>query len=517
MTMIARDNTGHGRVLASRAALPLRTALTVALLATTALGGYAVGNAGLAADPAPQAPAAIQPSVTARMPDFADLVAQVKPAVLSITTKLRATPAAEQGGTLPFPFGIPGMPGMQGVMPRSQPMEARGSGFLIDADGTVVTNNHVVKGATSIHVTLDDGTVLPARVIGTDPGTDLAVLKINAGHKLPFIQLGDSAQVRPGQWVVAMGNPYGLGGTVTAGIVSARGRDIGEGPYDQFIQIDAPINRGNSGGPLFTQDGKVIGINTAILSPSGGSIGIGFAIPSNTVKQVVDQLQHGGHVTRGFLGVEAQPVNSDMAAALHLPQQADKSDGVGALVAAVEPESPAAHAGLEPGDVITEVGGKPVANARDLALKVADLKPGAQVELSVVRDGTSRTMNATIATKQDGQTADSNSDGGGQARIGLALQSLTPDLRDQLEVPEQTRGAVVTQVEPGSPAQQAGLRPGDVVVGVGTHSVSSAEEAVSAIHSAAAAHHAVALRIMRNGHAAFVAVDMSKNSNSDQG
>ena len=259
----------------------------------------------------------IQPNTPdTRMPDFVQLVRSVKPAVVSITTRLRPDAAAsdddDQGGRgpgqggLPFPFG---------PMPQQhhQMVEAKGSGFIISASGTVVTNNHVVRGAQSVSVTLDDGTTLPAKVVGTDPRTDLAVLKLEAKRPLPFIALGNSSDVEPGMWVLAVGNPFGLGGTVTAGIVSARGRDIGEGPYDSFLQIDAPINRGNSGGPLFTQDGKVVGVNTAILSPSGGSIGIGFAIPSNTVKDVVAQIEKNGHVTRGYLGVEAQAVSPGIA------------------------------------------------------------------------------------------------------------------------------------------------------------------------------------------------------------
>ena len=303
-----------------------RATLAAVLLAGTALGGFAIGHA------APTPAVGSQPSSSAAestgapvnppgatvaphtLPDFTQLVSQVKPAVVSITTKL--TDAAseadsqdmqgQQGGPqLPFPFNqmIPQQPQMHAV-------EARGSGFIVNANGTIVTNNHVVKGAKSVSVTLDDGTQLPAHIVGRDPRTDIAVLKIDAGHPLPYIQLGNSADVKPGQWVVAMGNPFGLGGTVTAGIVSAISRDIGDGPYDQFIQIDAPINQGNSGGPLFTQDGKVIGMNTAILSPSGGSIGIGFAIPSDMIHTVVAQLEQSGHVTRGYIGVEAQELKA---------------------------------------------------------------------------------------------------------------------------------------------------------------------------------------------------------------
>lgn len=258
-----------------------------------------------------------------RIPDFVSLVKQVKPAVVSITSMIRADAVEGDNGGMggmpfPFPFPFQMMP-----QPSHQTIEARGSGFLISADGYVVTNNHVVKGATKVTVTLDDGTTLPAKVVGRDGKTDLALLKVTTSEKLPFIELGESDDVQPGEWVIAVGNPYGLGGTVTAGIVSARGRDINEGPYDNFIQVDAPINRGNSGGPLFTQDGKVVGVNTAILSPSGGgSIGIGFAIPSDTVRNVVEQLRKTGHVVRGYLGVNAQVISPVMARALGLPAPA---------------------------------------------------------------------------------------------------------------------------------------------------------------------------------------------------
>ena len=260
-----------------------RFALAAALLAGTALGGFGVatGYAQGTAAPATQQtqPTTIQPSGTAQpIPDFANLVAEVRPAVVSITVK-------QEGSN----------------------REARGSGFIVNSDGTIVTNNHVASAGNEFTIKFDDGTEMPAKLVGRDPRTDLAVLKVSADHPLPALKLGDSDNVRPGQWVLAVGNPFGLGGTVTAGIVSALGRDIGAGPYDQFLQIDAAINQGNSGGPLFTQDGKVIGVNTAILSPSGGSIGIGFAIPSSLVKNVVNQLVADGHVTRGYMGVESQP------------------------------------------------------------------------------------------------------------------------------------------------------------------------------------------------------------------
>jgi serine protease Do len=384
-------------------------------------------------------------------------------------------------------------------------MEARGSGFIVDASGTIVTNNHVVKGAKTVSVTLDDGTVLPAKVLGRDSRTDIAVLKVEAKKQLPYIQLGNSANVKSGEWVVAMGNPFGLGGTVTAGIVSASGRDIGSGPYDQFIQIDAPINQGNSGGPLFTQDGKVIGMNTAILSPSGGSIGIGFAIPSDMIRTVVAQLEKSGKVTRGYIGVEAQQVSDTMAKALHL------GSGSGALIAGVQRDAPAAQSGLEPGDVITAVNGTTVKNPRDLAVNIASVQPGDEAKLQVLHEGDSKTVTVKVGQLPNEQTANNETTQPSRERIGLALAPLSPDLRGQLDVPDGTKGAVVRNVEPGSPAEQAGLQPGDVIVGVGGKQVTSPGEAATAIRGAAK-DHAVALRIIRDGQARFVGVNLDQSS-----
>ena len=399
------------------------------------------------------------------------------------------------------------MPGNQGGV-RS--MEARGSGFIIDTGGTIVTNNHVVKGAQSVSVTLDDGTQLPAKIVGRDPRSDLAVLKVNAGHSLPFISLGDSNDVRPGQWVVAMGNPFGLGGSVTAGIVSARGRDIGNGPYDSFIQVDAPINQGNSGGPLFTQDGKVIGVNTAIISPSGGSVGIGFAIPSDTVRSIVAELERTGHVTRGYLGVKAQEIGPQMSSALHL------SSAGGALVANVEANSPAARAGLQPGDVIRAVNGVTVSNPRDLAVDVAAVHPGSTAKLDIIHDGDGKTVSVPVATLP-GSEPDASIVNPQRQGIGLALEPLTSELRSQLNLPSYAQGVVVAQVQPGSPAEQAGLQPGDLLMGVGDQAISAPEEAATAIHAATADGKAAALRVMRDGEVAFVAVTPKNAARSDQG
>lgn len=480
-----------------------RAAFLALLLASTALGGLALGAPGhAAATPVATAGAPIVPAVReARIPDFADLVAQVKPAVVSITTKMQAD--AETSDE-PVPFMMP--------MPQERQhrvIEARGSGFIVDASGIVVTNNHVVKGAKSVTVTLDDGTELAAKIIGRDARTDLAVLKLEAGdRKFPFIELGDSASVRPGEWVVAMGNPFGLGGTVTAGIVSAKGRDIGAGPYDQFIQIDAPINQGNSGGPLFTQDGKVVGVNSAILSPSGGSIGIGFAIPANVVKSVVAELEKSGHVTRGYAGLEMQSIDPEMAKALHL------TGPDGALVAGVAPDGPSAKAGITPGDVIREVDGRAVKNPRELAMQVSSVKPGENVTFAVLRDGKPLTIVLTVAEMPREHQQAAADEQGGHGKVGLALAPISPELRDRLDLPKSTKGAVVSGVQPGSPAEQAGIRPGDVIVGVGSQQVASPEDAVRAIRSAGKEHN-LALRILRDGHPAFVAVNLTPGA--DQG
>ncbi len=493
-----------------------RAALAATLLAGTSLGGFAVGHTAWADSVAPVNPpgAQLQPHA---LPDFTGLVTQVKPAVVSITTKFRATPAAleDEGGgqqrgnqmpQLPFPFNQ--------MVPNSQQqqehaVEARGSGFIISADGTIVTNNHVVKDARSVSVTLDDGTVLPAKVIGKDPRTDIAILKVVSAKPLPYIQLGNSRDVKPGEWVVAMGNPFGLGGTVTAGIVSAISRDIGAGPYDQFIQVDAPINQGNSGGPLFTQDGKVIGMNTAILSPNGGgSVGIGFAIPSDMIRTVSAQLEKSGHVTRGFVGVEAQQITGATATALHL------SEGSGALLAGVQPGSPAAASGLQAGDVIEAVNGTKIANPKELAMNVASIQPGEEAHLSVLHDGQTKDVTIKVGQLPNEQAASNdNPTKPHHAELGLALAPLSPDVRDQFDVPEGTRGAIVERVQPGSPAESAGLQPGDVIVGVGTHAVTSPSEAAQQMRSAmGGSDRALALRVIRNGQPVFVGVNLDASN-----
>ncbi|MDG6094982.1 Do family serine endopeptidase [Acetobacter sp. AN02] len=458
-------------------------------------------------------PAAIQPHApTQTIPDFVNLVKQVKPAVVSITSIIRADTAeneeGEQGGGMPmspFPFPFPFQ-----MMPQhqKQTVEARGSGFIISADGYLVTNNHVVKGATKVTATLDDGSTFPAKVIGRDPKTDLALLKLTSPRPFPYIDLGESDNVQPGEWVVAVGNPYGLGGTVTAGIISALGRDIGDGPYNSFFQVDAPINRGNSGGPLFTQDGKVIGVNTAIYSPSGGSIGIGFAIPSDTVKDVVDQLRKTGHVVRGYLGVEAQQISPTMASALGIKPSSPGAPPKGALVANVSSGSPAEKGGLKSGDVILSLNGHSVDNPHSLAIRVAAIAPGSQATLAIMRNGASQTITVHIVSQSSAGTTGSASVGQHGEKLGVALAPLSAQIRQELGIGRDVHGVVIHDIAPGSPAEQAGLHAGDIIQAVGNQAVDTPQATITAVQASLKARQAVLLRILRDGQALFVGVSL---------
>jgi serine protease Do len=485
----------------------VRGGLMAVLFAGTALGGFA------ALDARASAPLNAKPSVSAAgtqhtVPDFADLADRVKPAVVSITTKVAVRNASE----MRMPFNIPGMP--RGERGKGGMAEGRGSGFIVDADGIIVTNNHVVRDADTVTVTLDSGRELPAKVLGRDARTDIAVLKVEAGEKLPWIELGQSADVRPGQWVVAVGNPFGLGGTVTAGIVSARGRDIGSGPYDDYIQVDAPINQGNSGGPLFSQDGRAIGVNTAIVSPTGGNVGIGFAIPSDMVRTVVAELRANGTVARGYLGVEMQRLTAEIATGLGIAD----AKAQGALVANVVPDSPAAKAGLQAGDVVQSVDGRKVTSPRDLAVAVAAVKPGETAKLEIVRGGDAKTLSVKLGTLPTEKLADRGEEAEepGKPMVGLALAPITPELRESMKLPKDAAGVVVTEVRPDSPAQRAGLNKGDVILGVGGKTVATPEEAVTAIREAAGRKGTMALRVMRDGRTGFVAVDMAEAGKAGQ-
>jgi serine protease Do len=378
-----------------RAAALLGAAVIIAPLSVAA---FATNNVAAAAAPAPAL--ATAPGSAG---SFAPVVSADKPAVVTITTVIKAEnagsdAAAPSGGGSPFDEqfrqffreqGIP-MPDQAPQQQQSQRAEALGSGFVVSADGYIVTNNHVIDKAQRITVTLDDGSQVPAKLIGADPKNDLAVIKIKPAAPLATVSWGDSDTLRVGDQVLAIGNPFGIGTTVTSGIVSARGRDLHSGPYDDFIQIDAPINHGNSGGPLVDAKGQVVGINTAIYSPNGGSVGVGFAIPSDQAQKVVAKLMKDGSIEHGFIGVQIQPVTADIADAIGLgkPQ--------GALVADVNGGTPAAKAGLKAGDVITALGGSPVKSPRDLSRMVADLSPGTAQNLSIWRTGKSKNVSITI-------------------------------------------------------------------------------------------------------------------------
>jgi serine protease Do len=388
-------------------------------------------------------------------PNWVEIARQVKPAVVHVSTK-----RVEGGPQMRSPFapGDPFEPFFKpfGEQPRRS-VRSMGSGFIINAHGHIITNNHVVEGASEITVKLSDGREWSAKVVGRDPKTDLALLKVEATD-LPTVALGDSSELRVGEPVMAIGNPFGLEQTVTTGIVSATGRVIGQGPYDDFVQTDASINPGNSGGPLINSRGQAIGINAAIFSQSGGSVGIGFAIPSNQAKTVVTQLAETGHVSRSWLGVSIQPVTPELAKGFNL------SEAKGALVASVTEDSPAMKAGLKPGDVIVEYDGRKVARSEELPRLVAETPAGREVAITVRRDGKPTTLQARVA-RLDEPEQRLASEAGDKGKLGLAVEPVTPEVARQLGLKE-PRGVVVKRVEDGSPAANAGIRPGDVILEV---------------------------------------------------
>ncbi|MEQ8701723.1 MAG: DegQ family serine endoprotease [Bauldia litoralis] len=469
---------------------------------------------------------ALAPTAASARPvpgSFADMAAKVTPAVVNISAERIRQTAQQQPRqgvpgdprAMPFPEGSPfreffrryyngprgDRPQMPGQRPQTRRAKALGSGFIVDPDGYVVTNNHVIRGASRIEVILHDGKKYDAKLIGTDSRTDLALLKITADRKFPSVKWGDSNKARVGDWILAVGNPFGLGGTVTAGIVSARGRNISNRTIVDFLQIDAPINRGNSGGPTFNMDGDVVGVNTAIYSPNGGSIGLGFAIPSNLAKQVIDELRTSGKISRGWLGVQIQPVTDDIAKAL-------KIEGPkGALVSAVVPESPAAKAGLQSGDVILRWDGKTVASVRDLVRKVSATKTGSTVDVELLRDGSQKTITVNVGANQDGaQRAGMRRSPNAPApaavgKLGLGLANLTPETRQRFNVGEDVaKGALVLSVRPDSPAAEKGLRPGDVITRVGNTEIASADQVAKAVDAATkAGREALLIRVVRDG------------------
>jgi serine protease Do len=446
---------------------------------------------------------------------FADMVDRVKPSVISVKVTMKekvvdADSKTDDGSDSPMERffrrfgGAEGMPQNPGREGRHGEMMGQGSGFFISSDGYAVTNNHVVEGADKVEVTTDAGTTYTAKVIGTDPRTDVALIKVEGGSDFPFVKLSEG-KARIGDWVLAVGNPFGLGGTVTAGIVSANGRDIGSGPYDDYIQIDAPVNKGNSGGPSFNMQGEVVGVNTAIYSPSGGSVGIAFSIPASTVKTVIAQLKDKGSVSRGWIGVQIQPVTQDIADSLSLKK------AEGALVAEPQKDGPAAKAGVEAGDVITAVNGQTIKDARELARVIGAIAPGATAKLDVLHQGKSKVVNLTLGQLLNKEAkADVESDGKGSTH-GTDVPRLGMTVAPAAKVDGAGKeGVVVTQVEPKSAAADRGLKKGDVVLEVAGKSVSSPGDVSSALDAARTDKKSSVLMRLRSGDAShYVAVPLA--------
>jgi serine protease Do len=448
---------------------------------------------------------------------FAELTQQVTPAVVNISTRQRVTVNNQANPFAGTPLeGLFGGPG-GGGQPTTRQAQSLGSGFLISADGYIVTNNHVIQPPETraeleeVTVTLTDGTEYEAEVVGRDPQSDLAVLKISRREPFPFVRFGNSSEARVGDWVVAIGQPFGLGGTVTAGIVSAVVRQTGQGgAYDRYIQTDASINRGNSGGPLFDMEGNVIGINNAIYSPSGGSVGIGFAIPSEDAAPIVQQLIRGEEIVRGYIGVRIQPMNDDLAAALGVPANR------GEFIQSVQPGEPAEQAGLQTGDVVLTVDGKEVTREQTLSYIVANIEPGRRINLEVLREGQRRTIPVTVGRRPSEeelqaqvfdpdaedpiQPRSPEGDGIVENSLGLQVIPLTPPIAAQLGVPSGTRGVVVAAVDPSSDAAQKGLARATVIIGANGRDVATPADLEAVVRAARAdGREAVLLRVIVRG------------------
>jgi serine protease Do len=516
-------------------------ALGFGLGATLALSPFVWAENPAGTNNPPQAGNAAAETMTSPMAlmqhqSFAPLVKKVSPAVVNISVTQSGSSDAtaeepEQGTSPDFPnspfdeflrrfFDQQNPNGQRHLFPQMPGGQAHrialGSGFIIDPSGYVVTNSHVVGDASKVEVTLQDDIKYPAKIIGRDPKTDIALLKIKADKPLPYVTFGDSSAAQVGDWVMAVGNPFGLGGTVTTGIISARGRDIHSGPFDDFLQIDAPINRGNSGGPTFNLDGQVIGINTAIYSPNGGSVGIGFAVPSNLAETVVAQLEQHGKVSRGWLGVQIQEVTPAIASSLGLQGEH------GALVAVITPDSPGAKAGLKQGDVIMTFNGNEVSRLRDLPRLVAETAPDTGVKMKVWRNGQSVELHATLGELPNNEQVAAATNGreqdgeqGEAARtdaLGMHLAPLNSQLRRELHTGKEVQGVVITQVDPGSAAAEVGLNEGDVVVAIDQQPVKTPQEAAAKLKEAASSPKKSALLLLnRHGVTQYVGVNLSTN------
>jgi len=481
------------------------------------------------ADSPPALAAALPPG--APVAGFADVAEKLLPQVVNISTTQKAETAVN-GELDDMLEGMPQLPpgspfeeffkefknqqrrGQQAD--PSQKVTSLGSGFIIDSSGYIVTNNHVIQDADEINVILQDNTTLKAELIGYDKKTDLAVLRVKPEKPLPAIQWGDSDKMRVGDWVLAIGNPYGLGGTVTAGILSARARDIQSGPYDDFLQTDAAINRGNSGGPMFNAQGEVIGVNTAIFSPSGGSVGIGFAIPSNMVKNVVEQLKANGHTRRGWLGVRIQGVSPEIAESLGLGKPR------GAMISSTNPDGPADKAGLKGGDIVLSFDGKEVSEMRRLPRIVAETDVGKTVPMTVWRDGKEITLKVKMGeleshekdeekTEKSADKTPATAQGNKETiePLGLTVGALTPENRKKYSIKPDVKGVLILEVKNGSKAVERGLQAGDVILEIAQQEVSSAAEVSKAAKAAKEKNKPLLMLVMREGDARFVALPLA--------
>lgn len=458
--------------------------------------------------------AAVAPPNGAPM-SFADLIERVRPAVVSISVRQRPDAAAGQA-----PEGLPpgfeeffrGRPGRPGPAPTSL-----GSGFFINESGVIVTNHHVIEGAEEITIATGDGRDLRADVVGSDEATDIAVLRVRGGGRFPYVTFDDASHVRVGDWVVAVGNPFGLDGTATAGIVSAMGRrDAGSSAYVDYMQIDAPINRGNSGGPTFDLRGNVIGVNSAIFSPTGGNVGIGFAIPANTANAIVQQILQSGRVSRGWIGVSIQPLDDDIARSLGL------DEARGALVASIVPDGPAARAGLQQGDVILTFDGARIEDSRDLTQRVGATPIGRNSRVEILRQGQRRTLTLRLSERPSEQQLASNNQppnatpqepgaqgGVAQSALGVTVRPMTAQDRPRYQLEGNETGLVVTAVEPTSDAAEKGVRAGDIILQAGGRSVRTVAELATAIEAARRANRPLLLQVDGRAGRRFIAADLT--------
>jgi serine protease Do len=510
--------------------------VAMALLIGGSAFSLATGQAGAQVPQNAPGTSALAPRSGAPM-SFADLVARLQPAVVNISTKQRVPVRSTQND--PFeqffrqfdptqPQQNQGNNGSNDNQPRTREAGSLGSGFLISPDGYIVTNNHLIQGLTgtgvvdSVTVTMTDGKEYPARIVGRDETSDLALLKID-GRNLPFVQWGDSTKARVGDWVLAIGDPYGVGSTVTAGIISALHRGItGVGAYDRYIQTDAAINMGNSGGPMFDLNGNVIGINSALISPNGASVGIGLAIPAELARPVIDALMHGQRPMRGYLGVGLQPVDEDLAPAIGIAKD------TGELVRTVVPDGPAARAGIQQGDVIVKVNGQQVTADQTVSFLVANQKVGAKIPIEIIRNGKHGTVYVTLADRPTEEAlnkiagGETTTQGGGsgstavasQQAIGLSLSPLTPELARSANLPATSKGVIITAVDPNSDAADEGLQRGDLIMSVNNQPVTSPAQVIAGVDAARKAGRTSVLLLIKRGNSpeAFVAVSLTANT-----